>query len=448
MEILELDFPVPPPIDTSAAPAVPSPPVSPPIAPSGFLDAEWIHSVPETVKQARKPRKQKIKPQKVPVQTTRLWAAVPEQGLAAERKGDVAGALGIYLAALQQNPANPYVMDAADRVSLSIHKQSQRQRDKEIADYVLAARKRLENARLKQRDLYARYREGGRLLDKNRVFEASDVFNRLREESPDFLPAVRGLEKVQKILKTRLRKGRFPSPAHFSATEGVHAYNAGDWAKAADALESLVEKGALPEDLAAARLGEYAAAARAKAQKGRWQTERKDLMEKALQAYTAGRLKEAQGLYQDILARDPADAEAKSRLETVNHILSGARQSVEAERREKEIADRMANGTLLMIQEIHADAMEEFLRVLELDPGHTEAREQLEETRRAMGREGLFVPEVPLEDAAEKEYREGLRLYGDERYDAAATAFERALKLNPRHKEAEQALERLRDRNP
>lgn len=370
------------------------------------------------------------------------------RALAAEKRGAPADAFQIALTAFAREPANPRISAILHRTGHLIHERTERENDRRRKAHVRAAKKRLENARLKQRDLYARHREGRRLLDKNRVFEASDVFNRLREESPDFLPAVRGLDKVQKVLGTRLRKGRFPSPAHFSATEGVHAYNAGDWAKAADALDPLAQKGGLPEDLAAARLGEYAAAARAKMQKSRWQAERKALMEKALQAYLAGRLKEAQGLCQDILARDPADAEAKSQLETVNHILSGARQSVEAERREKEIADRMANGTLLMIQERHADAMEEFLRVLELDPGHAEAREQLAETRRAMGREGLFVPDVPLEDAAEKEYREGLRLYGDERYDAAAAAFESTLKLNPRHKEAKQALERLRDQTP
>lgn len=370
------------------------------------------------------------------------------QALAAEKRGAQADAFQLALAAYAQGATDPRVPAVLHRTGHLIHDRMERENAGQRKAHVRAAKKRLENARLKQRDLQARYREGRRLLGKDKIFEASDVFNRLREEFPEFLPAVRGLERVQKILHARLRKGRFPSPAHFSATEGICAYNSGEWAKAAAALEPLAKKDELPQDLAAARLGEYASSARAKMQKGQWQTERKGLMEKALQAYLAGRLKEAQGLYQDILARDPADAEAKNQLETVDHILSGARRSVEAETREKEIADRMANGTLLMIQERYPDAMEEFLRVLELDPGHAEAREQLQETRRAMRREGLFVPDVPLEDAAEKEYREGLRLYGNEQYEEAAAAFEKALRLNPGHKEAKQALDRFRDQNP
>jgi tetratricopeptide (TPR) repeat protein len=48
---------------------------------------------------------------------------------------------------------------------------------------------------------------------------------------------------------------------------------------------------------------------------------------------------------------------------------------------------------------------------------------------------------VTVMDAAEKKYREGLRLYGNEKYSEATDCFRHALALNPKHDESRRALE-------
>jgi tetratricopeptide (TPR) repeat protein len=86
--------------------------------------------------------------------------------------------------------------------------------------------------------------------------------------------------------------------------------------------------------------------------------------------------------------------------------------------------------------------LEEMTRVLELDPGNRDALARLREIKQDMKGSHGFVPAV---GEAQQKYREGLKLYGDERYAEAKTAFEEALRLNPKDTDARQALDHLLD---
>jgi tetratricopeptide (TPR) repeat protein len=97
------------------------------------------------------------------------------------------------------------------------------------------------------------------------------------------------------------------------------------------------------------------------------------------------------------------------------------------------------------VGERYTEALDTFGQVLEIDPSNTEATEQINEIKRILENRKLYVPPVVIKSSAEDKYREGLQLYGAEKYAAAQLAFEEALRLDPKHSEARLALRRIKE---
>jgi tetratricopeptide (TPR) repeat protein len=190
-------------------------------------------------------------------------------------------------------------------------------------------------------------------------------------------------------------------------------------------------------------VADFAALARGHAEKRAWNIQRAKVLEQARAAQQAGRPAEARRLLQSILDQDPSDQDARAALAGLTDILVAVKNTFQEESRRKEIGERMSRGTTLLIQERYTDALEQFSRVLELDPEHRDAREQSQEVRRIMRGQGLYIPPVLEGTPAEAAYREGLRLYGNEDLPGARAAFEKALTLDPKHGAARQALQRI-----
>jgi tetratricopeptide (TPR) repeat protein len=362
-------------------------------------------------------------------------------GLEAERKGDSATALSLYLKAASLAPDNAKARDGIARTKLELRRRTQKTNEQMAEERRREAWLSRERKKSQEESLKARCRQGRGFLIKGKVFQAADVFHRVLEEFPAYEPARRGILKTQKGLAAKLKKGRFPSPQHQAATQAMFLYNQGEWEKAARAFDEMDRAGPLAPELAEARLGLYAAAARVKERERKWKAERDVLMDQARERQKTGRLTEAQTLLQTILKKDPADSEARTALEAVNALRENGRQ----QKAQKEIDQRMAAGRVHSSQGRYTEAMEEFLHVLELDPQHTKAQQQLGKVQQAMKKQGIYVPVIRAQDQAENYYKEGLRLYGEERYDEAAKAFQAALKLTPDHQEAHEALQRLKE---
>lgn len=370
-----------------------------------------------------------------------------ELGRAAELRGDAAEALKNYTLVLTKDPSNGDAAKSLRRAGLLLGERSRKETNAARVGYVREARRNLELAASRQTRLSVRYDQGRRFLAAGDLLKASDVLNGILEEEPGHQPARKRMARLQRAIEKRINGGRFPSPRHQAAAKGVYLYNAGQWEKACQALDEALAGGDLPQDLADARVADYAALARKRCDQDKWDAERTALLAGAKSAYESGRIKDSRAALKTVLSRAPADAQALELLAAVDKMAEGLETSVRKEARLEEIPERLSNGTLLYIQRRYADALEEFTRVLELDPDNAEAREQIREVRKALKQEGISLPDLSGAGTAEKRYKEGLRLYGDERYQEAETAFKEALRLDPDHQDARQTLERLQEQS-
>jgi tetratricopeptide (TPR) repeat protein len=357
-----------------------------------------------------------------------------------EKTGRLTEALDSYLKTLKDNPSDARAKEGVGRVGARIHEQARDGREKDRRVYVEEALRRLENYYRRQKELDNKAREAKRLMKKNKALEASFLSGSVLEERPDLYSARRQVHKAQDLFAKMLRKGKFASFQAYSATVGMYFYNLGDWERAVENLETALE-GPLPDSLSGARLGEYAATARARRDAERWRARRHELMTQGLAAEKAGRLEEAIGFYHSILEKDPNDAEARARAETLGAEWAALRDEVIARTRAREVFERTNSGLSHRQAGRYTEALEEFARALELEPDNKEVGAFVVETKEIIKQQGQFVPPVTVMDAAEKKYREGLRLYGNEKYSEATDCFRHALALNPKHDESRRALE-------
>jgi tetratricopeptide (TPR) repeat protein len=258
-------------------------------------------------------------------------------GLEAERRGDPASAVELYRKALADRPDDGRAKAALRRAQNDLeHRRLKgeaeaRRKAREESLVRKDEEKRLKEVRARRVD------EGRRFLSDGKLLRAWDVFRRLSDENPAFRPADQGLEKAQKLLQQRIQRGEFPSPRHYAAAQGVVRFGEGRWLDAARFLEKALEGGPLPEDLAAARVAEYAAEAR-----------RRAFLPSAGNSLTP------------LITRSAPEDPTVSR-ETLD----------EAERTYRE-------GLRLFGLDRPAEARESFKKTLALNPRHVEAREALE----------------------------------------------------------------------
>jgi tetratricopeptide (TPR) repeat protein len=364
------------------------------------------------------------------------------KGREAEKADDVAAAAQSYIEALALDPGNPTIQKALDRASRRLAARNQGALRDKKEKFVLDAERQIERTLQTTDDLQARIATAQKLMAQGKLLQAADLFDQVVETAPHMEDAWKGLKDLGRIAGARLRKGRFPSPAHQSAAEGLVSYVHQNWDKAAEALGAVLTSTPLAPEHADGHLARLEAIARKRADAARAQKDRDTFLALAALHQKEGRLKEARELLQQVLNRNPGDKEARERMETLGSLFSAVQENAREETRQKTIEDHLRKGTALMIQDRHKEALEEMTRVLELDPGNRDALARLREIKQDMKGSHGFVPAV---GEAQQKYREGLKLYGDERYAEAKTAFEEALRLNPKDTDARQALDHLLD---
>ncbi|MBL0058283.1 MAG: tetratricopeptide repeat protein [Elusimicrobia bacterium] len=319
------------------------------------------------------------------------------------------------------------------------------QRQADASRYVRDARMSADRRYSVQKEQRDRVAQAAKLISKDELLRASDVLNRVLEEAPGLDEARDQMGRLDRRLTARLNR-RFPSAQHQAAHEGIYQYNQSQWDAAGRSLRLALDAGPLPDDLVSARLEDYAALADKKAAEDLWRRERQDLLAGAQRAEQEGDLNRARLNLEKVLARDPADPQARAALSNLGAVTTAVKKAVREEARLKEVPRLLSKATLDMVNERYTEALETLNQVLEIDPTNAGAIEQVGEVKRLMQGRKLYVPPVQIKTSAEERYREGLRLYGDEKYDDARAAFEEALRLDPKHEEARQALRRIKER--
>jgi tetratricopeptide (TPR) repeat protein len=368
-----------------------------------------------------------------------------ERARAAEKEERFREARDYYLQALDQRPRDERLREGAARMSGRLNDEKSHALDRDREDLVARAEQSEDVSETRRRVLAAQAQRGRELLRQKKFLDAAAVFDAVDRAAPH-LELVHGeLIQTRKNLEKLLLKGTFPSPRHAAAVEGVTRYLQGNWPSAAESLDRALKDGELPPDLAPARIADLAAFARDRRDDETRRARRKDLLARAQDAQTGGRLLEAQKSYQELLYLFPGDGAARDQLAVVRRMLPGVQETAREEIRRQEVPQMMAQGTRLYMDGAYADALAQFNQILTIDPDNADAQSRLEAVR------GVLLarpePSAPASRtdaaAAETAYRKGLLLYGNEDMDGAAQAFDDALRSNPTHTEARLALERL-----
>jgi len=371
--------------------------------------------------------------------------ALLRQGAQAEKQAKYRQAVLLYLSALRETPGHPGLSRALDRSARKLNKQINQTREAEASRYVRDARMNVDRRYTVQAELRARVGQAAKLISQDKLLEASDALNRVLEEAPGVDEAHAQMKRLDRRFTARAKR-RFPTVQHQAVYEGLALYNRGQWADAARSLRMAKSAGPLAPELAPARVEDYLALADKKTASEAWRRERDELLAAARTAENDGDLKTARARLEKIVSKDPADKEALEALKSLGKMSTVVQRAVREEARQKEVPKLLSRGVLLTVGERYTEALDVFGQVLEIDPDNAEAAEQINEIKRIMAGRKLYVPPVAVKSSAEDKYREGLTLYGAEKYAAARAAFEEALRLDPKHNEARLALRRLKEK--
>jgi type II secretory pathway component GspD/PulD (secretin) len=172
------------------------------------------------------------------------------------------------------------------------------------------------------------------------------------------------------------------------------------------------------------------------------------LMDQARDARRGGNYEMAIQLYDQVLEIDPGNERAIAYRENSKDEL---KQEIEQSRRER-VDNEIDQGRALLRADRFEEAINQFDKVLEMDPGNQQAIEGKEEAAEQM-RIAAERAEEEARRQAEREkqqkirdlYSEGRRQLSDDQYEAAIGSFGEILELDPEHRGAQRYLARAED---
>lgn len=363
----------------------------------------------------------------------------------AESKHQHVNAFRLYCAALALAPQNTSLQNKVIRTSARAQKALKASRDRKIEILVQDSHRRLALTSAQQSDLRRRLEEGRKMVGAGHPWGASVIFRQVQEENPGFPGTQREINRILRYFSRQLKKDRFPSRQHKEATQALYSYFSRDWRATLDTLPHFDLNDSRFADLLPARLEEFRVAAQKQVDRLNREQKKETLWAQVEKAQKSGRFEEAQNALKILLQDNPGDGEARSRLSLISNMLTGVYQTEEDRKKLERIPEWLTQGSLLSVKGQHTDALMMFQKVLDLDPNNTEARDQIIEVQQMLKNDGYTIDAPVIYDNAEKAYRDGLRFYGFEEYQKAQDAFEQALKIKPKHREAKEALTRLNE---
>jgi len=177
--------------------------------------------------------------------------------------------------------------------------------------------------------------------------------------------------------------------------------------------------------------------------------------------YYEGKYQEAIDEFKKVISLDPERREATKFIATIHDELrrkeeekarvqrEEALKKAKAEK-EKKIIVLLDSGRAFYKEEKYPEAIEEFKKVLDLDPERTEAIRYIREVRNTIGkREEARRRVQEMAQAKELEVKRhftlGKSYYTEGRYEKAIREFEKALALNPKHTLATEHLAKIQE---
>lgn len=246
-------------------------------------------------------------------------------------------------------------------------------------------------------------------------------------------------QKIMDNLTRALRQSAFVTRKDHLNAEGTLAYYRGDWGQAVQKWE-----GALVEDPSDAGLLKNVAHMKELIARKAQEEKVRDLTSRAETFQRTGYMREAALAWEKVAALKPRDPQV---LENLALCRKAGQKEAEA-RQVKELTDR---GIALYQEGKPSEAVEAWLKALQVDPRHESARvwishvgRKLEDRRAPVAAAAPEEKKVSVEPGdirrAQELYRQGLLLYAGNEVSKAIESWKQSLKLDPDLVQARQAL--------
>jgi hypothetical protein len=369
-----------------------------------------------------------------------------------ERARDYSMAIDRTLEAVRLAPTNDAARAALLRANQKGMKAAEREFEKKRKRWVREATDR-DRAQSAWRDaMRGNMEEAQRLDEKGGFAEAWDRYYQVLDESPSYLPALKGLEQLQIDLTKELDKGgRFPSEEARRVAQGFWFFNQRQWSQAAEIWNGVLSDAAAAKRWGSARLGEYASRAARNVETDRRDKRINDGLSEGLKQFREGRLADAEQTFKSVLEIDPANAQAKEYARLIPGLKERVRADVLTEVRDQQIANTLSEAIDFYLKGFYDEAQSKVDSVLKDSPDNPQAISIANDIRKARG-----VPAIPtLEERAtaeqlalDKLYSDGIIAFAEGRYADAKSAWQGVLKKQPNNARAAQALKKLSEENP
>jgi tetratricopeptide (TPR) repeat protein len=297
--------------------------------------------------------------------------------------------------------------------------------------------------RAKEEKWHSRCEEARMERQAGHLLSANAIVLQVIAENDGFAEAQKELSELQSQIRKTLDSGTSTSIMERYALEGFYAYGQADYAASLNAwgkLRTLLEQSyAGAEGLK--RLSEYRFLPYETIAKNHVDEETriatlKTLFEDGVTLYEQKHFASALEEFRKVAIRDPeypqlgyylVQAEAGSEQERAERLGEEKRQAIER---------ALQQGLAALDQEKFQEAEHHFHEVLRLDPSHPQARSYL-----AMAEAEMQKRHDPK--AAQMHYEAGLIAYASGKLDEALREWHIAIRMNPRHEKALNALAKV-----
>jgi len=382
------------------------------------------------------------------------------RGIEAYKERRWVDAMGDFVEALREDPKNALAHKYLDAITQEISTQNKNRVEHQRLAYLEGAVESLKgrpqqaqvNAALtsvagaedqkKEKRWLEKLEQARTHKELGQLLPANDLVLQVLAEKSNHQEALRELSDLQSRLRQALNSPTLLALDERYAYEGFYAYGQADYAGAATAwnkaraLVNQIEGNQRMHHLKALYFDAYANIAQAHVDADKQQDELRAIFAQGVAAFNQGRFEEALETFRKLALRDPEYPQLAFYLIQAETGAEKMRAKRLGEEKRREIVNLYEKGVVHLEKERFDDAERCFMRVLTLDPTHSQARAYL-----AMAKAENARRHDPK--AAQMHYETGLIAYASGKLDEALREWKMAIRMNPGHVKAKVALSKV-----
>jgi len=372
-------------------------------------------------------------------------------------EGHLAGMKRSYLAGkLTPKVAERFIQVIAQRRSEKEAKSLTQERTRIEAQMKARKAREVKEAKIREYAL-----KGKALYGEDKYQEAIMEFKRIVALEPEHSEAINYIARAQEAIREaerRIEAKKKEIGTHYKGGEDY--YNKGRYQEALSEFQAILTIN--PKHAEAKGYIKKIQIAMVQKERGQEEKERKIATHYRLGEtyYKGARYQEALSEFKAILTLEPKHREASKYLvkteEAIKERKEAQREVVRRkiqEKRAREIASHYGLGETYYKAEQYRDAMEEFKKILTIDPEHKGAAKYIERAQESLKRseeERLLAEKKAKEKERERKisrhYNSGAEYYKEDDLIGASEEFKKILDLDPEHKGAKKYLACIRDK--